>query len=175
MRAFRQLYDLLSGFVYSVAIRITRNETDAQEVTQDVFVKLHQHIRKYEGRSAFKTWVYRMSINQAIDLCKKRSRQTERNSKLTFSMNVFMGEPEAKRRLFQQESEQRLNELLECLNEDQRACILLREIEGLNYQQIADILKININTVRSRLKRAREAIIVFAREKKEVQNELRPT
>lgn len=173
LRAFHEIYKSSSGFVYSLAMRMIQNTTDAEEVTQDVFVKIHKSLKQYEGRSSFKTWIYRITMNTVINFCKKRSAdQKKKNALLAEGQDVY-SENEAKKNLSQQTAEETLKEILIALNEDQRACILLREIEGLDYQQIADTLKINLNTVRSRLKRARETMIVLARQKG-AQNEMRP-
>ncbi len=173
LRAFHEIYKSSSGFVYSLAMRMIQNTTDAEEVTQDVFVKIYKSLKQYEGRSSFKTWIYRITMNTVINFCKKRSSDQKKKNELLAEKQDVHSENQAKKNLMQETTEQALKEILVCLNEDQRACILLREIEGLDYQQIADTLKINLNTVRSRLKRARETMIIFARQKG-VQNEMRP-
>ncbi|MDP3921181.1 MAG: sigma-70 family RNA polymerase sigma factor [Candidatus Omnitrophota bacterium] len=164
LQAFNEIYRSSAGFVYSIALRMARNTADAEEITQDVFVKAYKNLKAYEGRSSFKTWIYRIAMNTAINFCKKRSAEFKKRELREREPSPGVVSNEAEKNLFKEDAEKKLGELLGCLNEDQRACILLREIEGLDYRQIADVLKIELNTVRSRLKRAREAMIAYARQ-----------
>ncbi|HOW59151.1 MAG TPA: RNA polymerase sigma factor [Candidatus Omnitrophota bacterium] len=167
MGAFREIYQRTSGFVYSIAYRIVNRKAEADEVTQDVFLKVHHHLKTFKFESSFKTWLYRVTVNTALNMAKKTGRISWRE--------VEFEEPEAPREGAQEaavrnietrEAEEQLHQLLAQLNPDQRACIILREIEGLDYQNIAQTLGIHLNTVRSRLKRAREALMALG--KKEV-------
>lgn len=171
LRAFREIYESSSGFVYSIAVRMARNTADAEEITQDVFVKIHKGLRKYEGRASFNTWIYRITVNTAINFCRRRSAEMKKREHFENAGEAGVAEHGAEKNLLKEDAERKLGELLAGLNEDQRACILLREIEGLDYRQIADVLKIKLNTVRSRLKRAREAMVACVR-REVVKNEL---
>ncbi len=161
--AFEQIYKSASTFVYNVALRITHNSADAQEVTQDVFMKIYHNLKNFQFRSAFKTWVYRITVNTAIN----RYRKTTREEKDRLGYDTVSESLAAENRTIEQvsqgDNETRLNTLLGSLNPEFKACLVLREIEGLSYQEIALALSIPINTVRSRLKRAREALLVQAR------------
>ena len=166
MRAFGTIYQRAAGFVYSLAFRVTNRKHDAEEVVQDVFLKIHKHLRNFKFESSFKTWLYRITVNTALNTAKKRSRVTTREVEEVFEDPATVTQADARKGLEAEEVEKRLQAFLEQLNPDQRACIVLREIEALNYQEIAENLGININTVRSRLKRAREALMALG--KKEV-------
>ncbi len=166
MRAFEAIYQRAVGFVYSLAFRVTSRKHDAEEVVQDVFLKVHKNLRNFRFESSFKTWLYRIAVNTALNAVKKRNRVTSREVEEVFEDPATATQPHASRGLEAEEAEQKLQSFLEQLNPDQRACILLREIEALNYQEIAESLGIKINTVRSRLKRAREALMALG--KKEV-------
>lgn len=161
MMAFREIYQKASGYVYTLAYRVVNAKPDAEEVTQDVFLKVHHHLRNFKFESSFKTWLYRIAVNTAINHAKKRSRVTTREVEEVLDDPAVAAQPEAGKRLEAEEAGRRLNVLLEQLNPDQRACILSREIEGMDYQEIAESLGININTVRSRLKRARETLMAL--------------
>jgi len=157
--AFEEIYRLTSGFVYSVAFRIANNKADAEEVTQDVFMNIYRNLNSFEFRSSFKTWVYRITVNTAINKYRQASREKIRRNAYEVE-TVRSGVSDKPLEFIEKESsEQRIASLLRELDSDQRACIVLREIEGLSYKELAKVLKININTVRSRLKRAREALI----------------
>ena len=166
IRAFEEIYRATSGFVYNVTLRIVRNSHDAQEVTQDVFMKIHHNLKSFGFRSAFRTWIYRITVNTAID----RYRQILRQDKGRFDYDVAQTEdsctPEVIKQDNQLDNQAKINKLLDRLNPEQKACVLLREIEGLSYRDIAQALKIPVNTVRSRLKRARQALLQNARGEK---------
>jgi RNA polymerase sigma-70 factor (ECF subfamily) len=167
--AFEQIYKASADFVYNVAFRITCNRDDAQEVTQDVFLKIYNNLKKFQFRSSFKTWIYRIAVNSAINTYRRMSREQAR--RLDFDM-VIKSKPATQleeQPIDKQDREHLLMSLLKILNPDQRACIVLREIEGLDYKQIAVALDININTVRSRLKRAREALMAYVKKRGDLQ------
>lgn len=163
--AFYEIYQRSSGYVYGLAYRITNRKEAAEEVTQDVFLKVYHHLKFFRFEASFKTWLYRIAVNTALNMAKKRSRLVEREVECEEEVLAVLGDPEtASKNLQAKEAEERLKKLLEKLNPDHRACIVLREIEGLDYQAIAKNLGVNLNTVRSRLKRAREALMAFGKE-----------
>lgn len=153
--AFENIYQIMSGFVYNVALKITQNTEDAKDATQEVFIKLHKNIKDFKFKSSLKTWVYRITANTAINAVKKR--QKLQNRTVPFDGVV---EHSLKSKETSITSSQDIDTMLNVLNADQRACIVLRSMQGLSYQEIADSLKINTNTVRSRIKRARESLMV---------------
>ena len=160
MDAFEQIYKATSSFVYNVALRITRNNANAEEVTQDVFMKIYRNLKDFQFRSTFKTWVYRITVNTAINHYRKSNK--EEKDRVDYD-NIIESLPDNRRALEganQSDNQARLNALLDRLSPEHKTCLILREIEGLSYQEIADVLKIPMNTVRSRLKRARQALLV---------------
>jgi len=161
MRAFREIYQRASGYVYTLAYRVVGTKHDAEEVTQDVFLKIHRSLGSFKFESSFKTWLYRVAVNTALNHAKKRSRVTTREVEELYENPATVTQPEAEKRLEAEDAGKRLKVLLDQLNPDQRACILSREVEGMDYQEIATSLGININTVRSRLKRARETLMAL--------------
>lgn len=172
MAAFEEIYRLTSGFVYAVSYRITNNRADAQEAAQDVFIKVHDNLGKFLEGTSFGAWVYRITVNTAINYYNRNKKRRSREIDLEEIVETAGTEGDAEKRLSEEDNEKRAAELLARLNPDQRACIVLREIEGLSYEEIAEVLKININTVRTRLKRAREVLIRYAAERGE-KNEMR--
>ena len=158
--AFEAIYKACSGFVFNVACRVVNSAEDAREVAQDVFLTVHQQLKNFRFQSTFKTWSYRITINTAINYAKKKTREQNRMVEYTEATeykHTMQNTDSGADRL----QEQMLISLLDKLTADQRACLVLRGIEGLSYQEIADILDININTVRSRIKRARETLLAF--------------
>ncbi|NQT32734.1 MAG: sigma-70 family RNA polymerase sigma factor [Candidatus Omnitrophica bacterium] len=162
MEAFKEIYDISSGFVYTVVYRIVRNSEDAQEVTQDVFMSIYQKINTFRFKSSLKTWLYRIATNRAINMYRKRAK--EKGRKVTFEDNIKYDSDVFNKTAvnFEREHAEKLvKAMLGSLPCEQRACIVLKDIEGLRYQEIAEVLGIKINTVRSRLKRAREKLLAL--------------
>ncbi len=162
MEAFERIYKTASGFVYNVALRITRNGADAQEVAQDVFMNVYRHLKDFEFRSSFKTWVYRITVNTALNKYRATAKDTRREAVYDDSVESVACGGTAADAAIRGECEDRIAALLDCLSPEHKACLILREIEGLSYEEIADALDIPINTVRSRLKRGREALMEAA-------------
>ena len=151
--SFEQIYNNTAGFVYNVALRVLNNSEDAEEVAQEVFVAVYRKLKYFRFESSIKTWVYRITANRAINLAKKRSREkmiTKEYEKEAYLATGVNAEKDKRG--------ETIDMLLRSVDPDQRACLVLRNIEGLSYKEISETLKININTVRSRLKRARERL-----------------
>lgn len=159
LRAFEEIYRLSCGFVFSVALRVTNNHADAQEVTQDVFLKIHRKLKGFRFLSSFKTWIYRVTVNTAINKYKSAVKQTAKRVDFDSVINVTAARDIMEESIDKEYAQAAVSGLLEMLNPDQRACLVLREVHGLSYAEISEAMKININTVRSRLKRARLALM----------------
>ncbi|MEW5896022.1 MAG: sigma-70 family RNA polymerase sigma factor [Candidatus Omnitrophota bacterium] len=156
--AFEAIYRTHGRFVFNVARRIVRTSDDAEEVTQEVFILLHRKLRSFGFHSSLKTWVYRITINTAINMSKKWTKERAN----TVKYEDWMDSPVSSQThddIDRDYHEKTVDALLHSLTPDHRACIVLRNIEGLSYQEIAEVMNININTVRSRLKRAREVLM----------------
>lgn len=162
--SFEQIYRVYSGFVYNIALRFTRGQEDAAEVTQDVFMAVYRKLKSFEFKSSFRTWIYRITANLAINRIKKLSRQRQGRSEYNDSIVIGITPSEHDENIEKEERQAVINKMLDLLNPEQRICITLRHIEGLSYEEIAETLKVNINTVRTRLKRAREKLLAARKE-----------
>jgi len=162
--AFEEIYRVSSYFVYNVALRIVNNASDAEDITQDVFMKIYKSLGRFRFKSSFKTWVYRITVNTAINTYKSVSKESKHRGNYDIALKTQPADDEAKERVERKEKEELLKSLLDKLSIKQRSCIVLREIEGLSYEEISRVLGININTVRSRLKRARLALLAYGKE-----------
>ncbi|HZX49461.1 MAG TPA: sigma-70 family RNA polymerase sigma factor [Nitrospirota bacterium] len=168
--AFEMIYREYIDFVSNVAYRVVNSREDAEEVTQEVFLNIYRQLKHFRFESSLKTWIYRITVNTAINYSKKTSKhQNEVAGYIEVSdrVNTSEGAPDA---ISEEISEEIITALLDAITPDQRACIVLRSIEGLSYQEIAETLKIPVNTVRSRIKRARETML--SKRKEVIQNEL---
>jgi len=154
MNSFELIYKETSGFVYNVALRVLNNSEDAEEVTQEVFLTVYHKLKDFRFESSLKTWIYRITVNRAINLAKKRSRDKVIKTEYENESKIQAAPDKGK-----EERSGVVDTLLRSVDPDQRACLVLRDIEGLSYKEISDTLKVNINTVRSRLNRAREKLL----------------
>jgi RNA polymerase sigma-70 factor (ECF subfamily) len=157
VQAFEEVYKVSSSFVYNVALRVVNNREDALEVAQEVFMIIYDKLKGFRFESSFKTWVYRITANYAINYAKKNSRAKTVPFEESFGEGAV--ESDIHGQMDQEHQGQLVEKLLAELNPDQRACVVLRDIQGLSYEEIAQALNININTVRSRLKRSREKLL----------------
>ena len=171
MQAFEKIYAHCCDFVFNIAYKITHDYQDAEEVTQDVFLKIFKHLKGFRFQSSFNTWVYRIAVNTGINAYRKKSKNIR--GQLQYDDNIDSQGIAAPQKLHldKQDTEGLIKSMLDMLNPRQRACIILRDIQGLSYEQISKVLKININTVRSRINRARKTLLVF-RQKGVIKNEL---
>ncbi|SDG98127.1 RNA polymerase sigma factor RpoE [Nitrosomonas sp. Nm132] len=154
----RKLARLLSQFI--------RDAAEVEDISQETFIKAYRALPSFRGESAFYTWLYRIGINTAKNFLVSQGR------KVPTTVNDFDNEdaenfeeagrlrevstPESE--LMSKQIAQTVNQTLDALPEELRTAIVLREIEGLSYEEIASIMNCPIGTVRSRIFRAREAI-----------------
>ncbi len=156
--------------IYNVILKICANTEDAAELTQDTFVKVIENIDKFEGRSGFYTWAFRIAVNLTFNYCKRHIRlgfrsldngddEQDRQGKL--ALKEFLADdssPDPAAAAQNKELVEITVKALMKLDDWQRAVIVLRDIEGMNYAQIADVLGIEQGTVKSRLSRARSSL-----------------
>ncbi|MCX6356883.1 MAG: RNA polymerase sigma factor [Candidatus Aureabacteria bacterium] len=167
--AFEKIYRATSDYVYTIALKVTGNRADAEEVAQDVFLKVFRKLGKFRFESSFTTWLYRITVNNAINASRKSTRRRSGQVEFNDNIEVADGRDRTREAIEKEQNEARVRSMLETLNPDQRACIVLREIEGMRYEEIAEVLQVNLNTVRSRLRRARETLCSRAQQERSIQ------
>ena len=133
-------------------------EEDAEEVTQEVFLTVYHKLKEFRFQSSFKTWVYRITVNQAINYSKKAAKQRNRSVEYTEEFNAVSVNPEAGLDMEREAREKLVHKLLSNLNPEQRACIVLRNLEGLSYQEIAEQLGEPLTNVKIKLLRAKKLL-----------------
>jgi RNA polymerase sigma-70 factor (ECF subfamily) len=154
--------------IYNAILRICTNPDDAAELTQDTFVKVIENIDKFEGRSSFYTWAFRIGVNLTLNHCQRNVKlglksldaedNVDDNTDNKGVLKKFLKDdnlPDPAVVAQNKELCRLVVKALGKLDDTQRAVIVLRDIEGMNYAQIADVLDIELGTVRSRLSRAR--------------------
>lgn len=151
--------------LYAIIYNLTSNREDAADLTQDAFVKAFQSIRRFRGKSAFFTWLYRIGINTTLNYLKKNKRsrffsfetlQTDVSE--AECMEAFADKIQADKPVLIKELQEKLNESLQMLSIKHRTALILFEIEGLSHQEIASIMKCSEGTVRSRLHYAKQQL-----------------
>jgi len=153
--------------IYNVILKICSDPDDAAELTQETFVKVIENIHKFEGRSKFYTWAFRVAVNLTLNYCQRNAKLTlssldaekdQYNSRQMQVLKEFLSDensPDPEAVAQNKELCEMAVQALMKLDDAQRAVVVLRDIEGMNYAQIADVLNIELGTVRSRLSRAR--------------------
>ena len=164
--AFRELVERYQRKVYSICYGMLKNNDDALDVSQEVFVKVFRYLEKFNHESSFYTWLYRITVNVCIDHIRKNSRvrKVEYDDRISHDPgDVEGGEHILPSTLGlnpdkvygRKELREKMLEALETLSEKHRTILILREVEGLSYEEMAEVLNISKGTVMSRLFHAR--------------------
>ena len=162
--AFEIIYKEYFNHVAGMALRVVNRREDAEEITQDVFMTIFRSLKNFRFESSLKTWIYRVTYNTAINHAKKNSKHHDRAVEYTEALNVHAPVDNTAGDASGNINEDQVARLLEAATPEQRACLALRGLEGLSYQEIAAALQIPINTVRSRIKRGREILLAARKE-----------
>ncbi|MDG1176382.1 MAG: RNA polymerase sigma factor [Flavobacteriales bacterium] len=152
---FNVIYNEYAKLVYNLSLHYLHNTEDAQEATQDVFVKIYNKIEGFNNKSSLKTWIYRITINHSLDVIKSKSRKLrilfsreyEDNDKIDFDHPGIKVESK--------EVVEKIMKEINSLPENQKTALILKGIEGLSQKEIASILKIKEKALESLLSRAR--------------------
>jgi RNA polymerase sigma-70 factor (ECF subfamily) len=172
--AFRTLVERYQGKVYAVALGVLRDRDEAKDAAQEVFIKVYRNLASFEGDAKFFTWLYRIAMNVCIDNLRKK-----RGQKVEFDETQTSEEPiddtgiqphrlgfDPARALADKELRAQLGAALSQLSPNHRTVLVMREVEGLSYQEMADEMSCSIGTIMSRLFHARkkmQALLLEAR------------
>jgi len=156
--------------IFNVILKICANPEDAAELTQETFVKIIENLGKFEGRSSFYTWAFRIAVNLTLNYCQRNARLAVRSldaeeehaeSQGRGVLKDFLSDeasPDAAALAQNKELFEIAVRALMKLDDAQRVVVILRDIEGMSYARIAEVLNIELGTVRSRLSRARNKL-----------------
>ncbi len=153
--AFSTLFRKYYNMVYAVAYGVLNRREESQDVTQDVLIKVHRDIQKFKGDSKFKTWLYRVTVNAAIDSVRRRKEAEPIENVGDFLASNTI---DPRRAASQAELKVRMQEALQKVSAEHRAVLVLREWENLSYEEIAETLQLESGTVMSRIFYARKAL-----------------
>ena len=168
--AFTLLIAQYSRPVYSLIARSLRDPADAADVTQEVFVKVFRNIHKFHGEASLRTWIYRIAVHEASNQRRWWTRHKQQETTLddtresedgeTFSLADMLATRDASpfENVAREQTRQRVEVALQQIPEVFRTAVVLREIEGFAYEEIAEILQISVGTIKSRLMRGRASL-----------------
>lgn len=157
--AFEAVYARYSGLVYGLCQRLSGDPDRALDLAQEVFLRIDRHLGRFHGRSSLKTWIYRVTVNHC------RSALARRRPEVSLESRILDGgeEPRApgpgpEQAAVGSQIQRRLERALAQLPHPFREAVVLRDVEGLTYDEIAEVLAVPLGTVRSRIARGREAL-----------------
>jgi len=163
--AFQELVEKYQQRIYAVAYGLLGNRENALDAVQEAFIKAYKSLDSFRGRSGFYTWLYRIATNAAIDLGRKESRRGEVSFREELEPDEEKGEypvaPASENpadALMRKELGEQIEDAIQKLPPEQRTTIVLREIEGLSYREIAKVMKCSQGTVMSRLHYGRKRL-----------------
>ena len=170
--AFNRLLERHEGRMYAVALRMCGNREDAQDCLQEAMLRIYRAIVGFKGQSSFGTWVYRITMNTCLDeLRRKKNRQnTSLDSLLDMGWSPSDDQNAPESHAMRAETRRALNAAIAELPEDMRAAVVLRDIQGFAYDDIARMLEINVGTIKSRISRGREKLREKLKENAELFN-----
>ncbi len=162
--AYDKIAELYQKKIYALSFNLMRNQMDAQDVTQEVLLTLFRRINTFQGKSAFSSWVYRITLNASY--MKLRSKKKEPNVSIDELLPYFNGagfqqekiqdwSENTESLLFTNETREVINKAVGLLPEKEKVVFLLRDVEGLSTEKVGEILDLTIPAVKSRLHRAR--------------------
>ncbi len=153
--------ELISGYekkVFNTAYRFFNNTEDARDISQEIFLKIYLSLKDFRENSSFSTWLYRIAVNTCIDFCRKRKEDDIPLREEVENPNTINpgGLPSTPEQSFEKkEIRMAVLEAIKLLPEDQRVCVILRDIQGFSYMEICSILNCSLGTVKSRISRGR--------------------
>jgi len=164
MEAFDRIVELYNRKIYALAFNMTRNQMDAQDVAQDVLLSIFKKIHTFQGKSAFSSWVYRITLNATY--MKLRNKKKEQHISLDEMLPSFNNSGYQVEKitdwsettdslLFTNETRSTIEKAVDQLPEKEKVVFILRDVEGLSTEKVSDILDLTIPAVKSRLHRAR--------------------
>ena len=160
--AFEQLVRLYEKRVFALTLRMCRNPEDAAEAAQEAFLSAWQGLAFFRGESSFATWLYRLASNACVDLLRREGRrQSAAGPSLNdeeVQLEVPDTAPSPQEQAERSELRQQIEEALSALPEDYRQVLILREMHQRSYDEIAEILALDLGTVKSRINRGRKRL-----------------
>ena len=172
LAAFDQLIRRYHQRVYATVYHMTSNHEDADDLTQESFIKAFKALKRFKGDYSFYTWVYRIAVNRTINFLKQRRRKSYHMSLNDMDLQVekhpdllmFISDKTPRRDVRLSELQEQMNEAMQKLSETHRLTVTLHDIQGMSHDEIGKIMDCNTGTVRSRLFYARQQLQAYLSE-----------
>jgi RNA polymerase sigma factor RpoE len=168
MRAYDVLVRRYQERIYATVYHMTSNHEDANDLTQETFIKAFRALKSFKGDSSFYTWVYRIAVNKTINFLKQRKNRVQMslndvdfNAENDPDLVALISEKNPRRDLNLSELQEKLNGAMQKLSEHHRMVVTLHDVQGLSHEEIGKIMDCNIGTVRSRLFYARQQMQAY--------------
>ncbi|MBR2572686.1 MAG: sigma-70 family RNA polymerase sigma factor [Clostridia bacterium] len=158
--AFERLMREHEGRMYAVALRMCGNREDAQDCLQEAMLRIFRALGSFKGQSTFSTWVYRVTMNACLDELRRRKVRTASSLDVLLDNGWAPTSEDDTPEKYSIAADQRryLQKAIASLPEDMRAAIVLRDVQGFSYDEIARVLDANVGTIKSRISRGREKL-----------------
>lgn len=157
-QAFRELYDRFYSRAYRLAYGMTGRHELAEDLTQEIFMRAYQKLDKYDGRSSFATWFYRLAVNSSLNTRKREMKERHESTETLDALPQADTTKPVESHILRREVQAQINRALLSLKPKMRVIVILKDIEGLNISEIAERLDCSQGTVASRLFRARDLL-----------------
>lgn len=156
--AFRELFDQYASLVYNTALNFVQNQEDAEDIAQEVFVDISDKIKGFKEESSLKTWLYRITCNKALEQIRKSKRKKRFGIMVSIDSDRDIANEDNNEKIEKEEKLQVLHQLIDDLPENQRMAFSLHHLEGLSYEEIAEVMETSISAVESLLFRAKNSL-----------------
>ncbi len=165
LRAYDSLMRRYQERVYATVYHMTGNHDDANDLTQETFIKAYQAIKSFKGNAGFYTWLYRIAVNKTLNFLKQRRTRNQLslndidlNAEHDPDLVALISDKTPRREAALTELQEKLNAALQKLSEPHRLVVTLHDVQGLSHEEIGEIMDCNVGTVRSRLFYARQQL-----------------
>lgn len=160
VQAFEELMQSHESRIYAIALRMMGNREDAQDCAQEAMVRIYRAMGSFKGQSALATWIYRITMNTCLDELRRRKARkvTSLDSLVDTGWSPTDTGDTPEEHGLRVEKQNALNQAIQSLPDDMRAAIILRDVKGYSYDEIASILDANVGTIKSRISRGREKL-----------------
>lgn len=153
---FEQLILAYEKQVYNIAFQYLKNQESAKDVSQEIFIKVYKYINKFNEKSKFSTWLYRIAVNACLDEIRKNKHELNQVTyQIDEDINIASDDLMPEVTVLEKEKKEVIYDSINQLKKEYKTFIILRDIQGFSYKEISDITQTSIGTVKSSLSRAR--------------------
>lgn len=151
--AFADLVNIYKKPVYNLAYRMVQDLTEAEDLSQETFLRVYRHLERYDTRQKFSTWIFTIATRLCLDHLRKNKKELDQ-----LSYDLSDQSPLPEEQVIRKQSRQEVDDAVSCLPEKYRMVIILKHFNELSYEEVASVLEIPVNTVKTHLFRAREML-----------------